>query len=175
MAEGDDEDDSQTNLEINELLCWYQNMINTLEEPILAEHCCKKFSDKEIKSAKDILFSQLTSETSGEPTFKNRKAHKNTVSPSRNYCSDIYQLLQENKSQNVPKYVALDLSKLPLIRYESMDATGLILSHKKLEAEVYDLRDRIQDCTKLIKELTSNQSAITDVYKSIDSLKESMK
>ena len=52
MAEGDDEDDSQTNLEINELLCWYQNMINTLKEPTLAEHCCKKFSEKEIKSAK---------------------------------------------------------------------------------------------------------------------------
>ena len=56
-----------------------------------------------------------------------------------------------------------------------MDATGLILSHNKLEAEVYDLRDRIQDCTKHIKEVTSNQSAITDVYKSINSLKDSMK
>ena len=56
-----------------------------------------------------------------------------------------------------------------------MDATGLILSHNKLEAEVYDLRDRIQDCTKHIKEVTSNQSAITDVYKSINSLNESMK
>ena len=76
MTDGDDEEDSKTNLQINELLCWNQNMINTLEEPTLAEHCCKKFSDKEIKSAREILFSQLTSKTLGEPTFKNRKAQK---------------------------------------------------------------------------------------------------
>ena len=56
MTDGDDEEDSKTNLQINELLCWYQNMINTLEEPTLAELCSKKISEKEIKSPKEILF-----------------------------------------------------------------------------------------------------------------------
>ena len=83
----------------------------------------------------------------------------------------IYQLLQENKTQKFDKYVALDLSKLPLIHYESLDVTGLLLSHKKLEAEVFDLKDRIKDCTKLITEVTSNQSALTEVYTSLSFFK----
>ena len=108
---------------------------------------------------------------------KAEKHTKKNVSPSRNYCSDmyIYQLLQENKTQKFDKYVALDLSKLPLIQYEFLDVTGLLLCHKKLEAEVFDLKDRIKDCTKLITEVTSNQSALTEVYTSLSFLNESIK
>ena len=89
MSENE-EGEGKPKLEINDLLCWYQNFIGTLNEPTLADLYIKQFTEKEIKAAKEILFSQLTNEISGEPACKSRKAHQKNVSPSRNYCSDIY-------------------------------------------------------------------------------------
>ena len=51
-------------VQINEVLCWYQNMIGTIGETVLTELCCKKYKDGEIKAARDILYSAVISDTS---------------------------------------------------------------------------------------------------------------
>ena len=55
-----DKDDGESSpstpsIEINELLCWFQNMIGTIPDPTIINLCCAKFSETEIKAARDIL------------------------------------------------------------------------------------------------------------------------
>ena len=95
MSEDDEDSESSSstqNLEINELLCWFQNMIGTIPDQIIIYLCCAKFLETEIKAARDILYSYLISDSS-KPEFIKRKASKKFETTNLKFASEIYQLL----------------------------------------------------------------------------------
>ena len=60
---GDDEDGEKspptTKVQINELLCFMQNIIGTIFAPTLTGLCSEKFKVEEIKAARDLLYKDL--------------------------------------------------------------------------------------------------------------------
>ena len=168
---GDDEEGekspSTTKIQINELLCFMQNMIGTIYAPTLTELCSKKFMVEEIKAARDLLYKDLLTEDN-EPVSYKRIRTKNSDTPSQKFASEIFQLLQENgPCKHMPRYAALDLSKLPVIKYESTDISGLLISHNKLEKTVVMLTERIKHCTKIIEDLANNQTTLSESLKEL--------
>ena len=65
----------------------------------------------------------------------------------------------------MPKYAAVDLSKLPIIRYDATDISGLLLSHNKLEETVVELTERIKHSTNIIENLATNQTVLSKAFK----------
>ena len=166
---GDDEDGekspSTTKIKINELLCFMQNMIGTIYAPTLTELCSKKYNVEEIKAARDLLYKDMNTDNK-KPVTERRIKTKNTDTPSQKFASEIFQLLQENgPCKHMPRYAALDISKLPVIRYDSTDISGLLISHNKLEKTVVVLTERIKHCTKIIKDLAKNQTILSESFK----------
>ena len=166
---GDDKDGekspSTNKIKINELLCFMQNMIGTIYAPTLTELCSKKYMVEEIKAARDLLYKDLITDNR-QPEFEKRIRTKKSDTPSQKFASEIFQLLQENgPCKHMPRYAALDLSKLPVIRYDSTDISGLLISHNKLEKTVVVLTERIKHCTNIIEELAKNQTNLSDSFK----------
>ena len=156
---------SQPNIQINEVLCWMQNMIGTIYAPTLTELCSKKFKVEEIKDARDILYQALIIDNR-KPVFETRIRNKLSDTPSQRFASEIYQLLQQyGPDKHMPKYAAVDLSKLPIIKYDATDISGLLISHNKLEGTVFELAEQIKQCTKIIEKLAKNQSDFSHAFK----------
>ena len=65
----------------------------------------------------------------------------------------------------MPQYDAVDLSKLPLIKYDATDISGLLISHNKLEHKFVDLTERIKHCTRVMEEMVSTQTAFSESFK----------
>ena len=166
---GDDEDGekspSTTKIQINELLCFMQNMIGTIYAPTLTGLCTKKFKVEEIKAARDLLYNDLITDNR-KPVLTKRSSVKTSDTPSQKYASEIFQLLQEyGPCKHVPQYAAVDLSKLPVIKYDATDISGLLISHNKLEGTVVELTERIKHCTKIIEDLATNQTVLSEAFK----------
>ena len=170
MPEDDDNGEnppSASNIQINEILCWMQNMIHTKFAPTITEICSTKFKVEEIKHAKDILYKAVIIDNR-KPEFDKRIRNKQSDTPSYKYAAEIFQLLQEyGPDKNMPKYAAVDLSKLPIIRYDATDISGLLLSHNKLEETVVDLTERIKQSTNIIENLAKNQTVLSDAFKEL--------
>ena len=155
---------SAPNIQINEILCWMQNMIHTKFAPNIIEICAKKFKAEEIKHAKDILYKAVIIDNK-KPEFDKRIRNKQSDTPSLKYAAEIFQLLQEyGPDENMPKYAAVDLSKLPIIRYDATDISGLLLSHNKLEETVVELTERIKHSTNIIENLATNQTVLSKAF-----------
>ena len=115
---------------INELLCFVTNKINVLEREFLIKICIEKYKPKEIEKAKKVVFDLLTSEDD-VTKFKKRNHSKISDDKPTKDMNDIYQLLQDKRTKEWPKFVALDLSKLPPITFDSMDVTILLRNCKR--------------------------------------------
>ena len=122
-------------IEVNELLFFYQNMLGIMEENILTAICCKTFDLNEIKEARNLLFNSLVTEKE-QPNFHKRKSIKTNSPPNEKLATEIYQLFQEYGTVIQTKYAAVQLNKIPMIRSDSMDISGLLVNQRKLEHKV---------------------------------------
>ena len=137
-------------------------MINIIPDPTIINICCNKYNEKEIRAARDILCSSLIHDQL-QPEFSKRQTKGINETPETKYAAEIFQLFQEyGTSEEMRTYAAINLSNLPIIKYESTDISGLLLSHNKLEHKVIYLTDRIQHCTKIIEQLVDNQTVLVE-------------
>ena len=146
-------------IEVNELLFFYQNMLGILEENILTAICCKTFDLNEIKEARNLLYNSLVTEKE-QPNFHKRKSIKTNSPLNEKLATEIYQLFQEYGTAIQTKYAAVQLNKIPMIRSDSMDISGLLVSHSKLEHKVFELAQSIKNCTSLIETSVENQTLL---------------
>ena len=155
---------------VNELLCWYVNMIHVMPETTMSKLCIDKFDEKEIQCARDILFSLLIKDTD-KPEFQKRASKKPSDSNSSKFAHEIYQLLQEYKSSDLPKFVALDLSKLPILAFESSDVSTLLLSMNTFQAKLTLLTELNKSYEANFKNLADNQTIVLNRLKELESEK----
>ena len=98
MPEDDDNGEnlpSTPNVQINEVLCWMQNMSHTIYAPTLTELCSTKFKVEELKNARDILYKALIRDNT-KPSFEKRIRSKHSDTPSHRFATEIFQLLTEH-------------------------------------------------------------------------------
>ena len=144
---------------ISELLCWIGFVINWIDSNSIYKYCCEKFPETDIITACDLLYKLVISED--KPAFKKRISTKATDSKSVKALTNIYQIFQEYPDKvSKFKFVAADLSKLPPIPYDCVDASGLFSGYKKLESQV----DIIKECSKMsetiMKDFAESQNSL---------------
>ena len=122
---------------IDELLCFITNKLDILPPIVIVQLCTSTFSDSDIEVSKKKLFDLCADETNSR--YRTRQGAKKSAMN----IEDVIKLLQE-KGSDVPEFVALDLSKLPPIAFDSVDVSALLNTIKKTQNEVDILRATIE-------------------------------
>ena len=120
---------------IENVLCFIINGFGILDSETIMRLCDGTFSDNEIETAKDLLFGILHDAASSTAFIKRRSTNSKDTKKQKN-IQDIYLLLQEKGTAKIPQFVALDLSRLPPITFDSIDVTSLLVQLQTLKTEV---------------------------------------
>ena len=128
---------------IDELLCFVTNKFDILDCDTMVKLCAEKYLNKEIEKSKKLLFDKLIDEEDFTQ-FKKRRSYKPTDRKEEKNIRDIYQLLQEKGCTKWPKFVALDLSKLPPITFDHIDVTSLLNNIQNVKIDVDMLKEGLR-------------------------------
>ena len=154
---------------INELLCWFQNMITVIGEPQMIKLCCTKFDEMEIVEACDLLLNLLVSEAD-KPRFRRRLSKKVSDSVSVKSLKEIFQLFQEY-GNFAPNFVAMQLDKLPPIDYSCADVSGLLIKFKKMESRFEYILECSKSSNASMNTMRDTQLAVLDRIVALESRK----
>lgn len=150
-------------LMVNELLCFVTNKMHLLAPKMIVQLCSTTYSDAEIEAAKEQLFGLCADDTT------TRKIKRQGPEKGKRNLEDIIQLLDE-KAENMPRFVALDLSKLPPITFDSIDVSSLLDEIQKMRTEIQYLKKSVGGVTEATKTITESmnglQNRVTRVEKS---------
>jgi len=141
---------------IDELLCFVTNKLSLLPPETIVQLCVSTYNASEIECSKKLLF-QLLSDPGTQTRHVKRKGEKK----NRDNIDDIIRLLQE-KGEDVPKFAAVDLSRLPPITFDSVDVSVLLNSIKKMENEMAFLKDSVKtvhNAASMLKDTSSSLNA----------------
>ena len=167
MAKKNDKDRDPYGPIVNEILCFIVNKWGRIDIETLIKLCCN-CNEKDIQEAKELLF-ELIHDENDTTRFKERrdgKGSKSEVKSAKN-IRDICQLLEEKGDVDLPLFVALDLSKLPPITFESIDVIALLRKIEKLESTVDMLKEGMTKVTNA-SETLCNKSTCYDLSPSLD-------
>ena len=152
---------------INELLCFTVNKIDKLDHETLIKLCTEKYSEKEIENSKDLLFSML--HNAGDfTTLVKRRSSKVSESKSVKGLRDIYQLLQEKGTDELPPFVALNLGNLPPITFDHIDVTVLLNEIENVRNKVDVMHSVIQKQNEVSNLLTLSNNELKRRVESIE-------
>ena len=146
---------------IDKLLCFVLNKYSILDKETLLKLCSEKFTENDTNISKDLLFGMLHDEND-LTQFKTRRHHKNTDTKKVKNLGDIYQLLQEKGTSNLPKFVAHDLSKLPPITYDSIDVSALLIMSQNVKTDVDLIKDVLKSHSEVHKSVQEHNSMLQD-------------
>ena len=144
-------------------LCFVTNKMHLLAPKMIVQLCSTTYSDAEIEAAKEQLFGLCADDTT------TRKIKRQGPEKGKRNLEDIIQLLDE-KAENMPRFVALDLSKLPPITFDSIDVSSLLDEIQKMRTEIQYLKKSVGGVTEATKTITESmnglQNRVTRVEKS---------
>ena len=143
MAQGD--------VVIDELLCFVTNKLDVLPSDTIIQLCKNSFDDDEIEASKKLLFDLCANENTTR--FKKRIG----VDKGKHNMEDLIKLLQE-KGDEVPKFVALNLSKLPPITFDSVDVSVLLTEIRKTQNEVKYLKETVETQNHVAREIKESSA-----------------
>ena len=129
---------------IDELLCFLLNKWDNMNDDTIVKLCIGSFNEKEIEASKDILFNILGTENDTTQS-KTRRACKEKGKKSENNIRDMLLLLTETGAEEIPKFVAHDLGKLPPITFDHIDVTVLLNKIQNLSTAVDLLKVGMND------------------------------
>ena len=128
---------------INELLCFIQNKCQVMDELSLVQICSSWYNEEEIENAKTFLC-----EITG-----NRKTIRKGDKKAASNISDILKLIKE--SENLPKFVAGDLNRLPPVTFDHLDVSSLLKTLACIRNEMQIFKDETRHViSKLEGEIT---------------------
>lgn len=143
---------AQDGVIVNELLCFVTNKRDVLPPDSITQLCIGCYGEDEIESAKKLLFDLCSDESTSR--FKKRQG----PDKSKHNIEDILKLMNEKGTHDLPKFVALNLSNLPPITFDSIDVTVLLNTIRKTQVEI-----------------TMLKSAVTSTQENANTLKESVR
>ena len=122
---------------IDELMCFLTNKIKLLPPATIIQLCVSTFNEAEIEASKRVFF-DLCAGNDNIRYQKRRGERKSALN-----IEDMIKLLNE-KGTDVPTFVALDLSKLPPITFDSLDVSMLLNEMKKTQNDIEMLRETMK-------------------------------
>ena len=121
---------------VDELLCFLSNKLDILPPSAIIQLKTSFYSDEEIEVAKKRLFDLCAGRgTVGVVRYSVKKGPKK----SQNNIEDMIKLLNE-RGNDIPSFVALDLARLPPITFDNIDVSALLARIQKVQDEVSALR-----------------------------------
>nr|XP_006823137.1 PREDICTED: uncharacterized protein LOC102807118 [Saccoglossus kowalevskii] len=145
---------------INELDCFLINKIDILPTDILAKLCVDHFEDDDIDFAKRTLFDLCCNDITSR--FIKRQGHNKRS----NNVLDMIKLIHEIDEENLPCFVAKNLTKLPPFDITHVDVSFMAKKLKSLRREVLELKsetnkDLMQDLSFIRKKLNQLKSRLS--------------
>ena len=126
---------------INELLCYMLCKIDSVPLDVLNKLVGENFSDDEVECAKSLLCDFVEeSIRAGNRRGQNKKKMN---------LDGIAKMLIECDRTQLPKFVALDLAKLPPITVDCIDVSALMRKQQLMDVELSNMKDMIQDILKV--------------------------
>lgn len=124
-------------LVVNELLCYMLAKIDSVPTDVLTRLVDENFSDNEVDAAKNLLREYVDdSIRAGAKRGQHKKKHD---------LEDIVKMLILCDRSLLPKFVALELSKLPPISIDCIDVSSLMRKQQLQEIEIAHLKDLVQE------------------------------
>ena len=140
---------------LNEVLCFLSTKLDCVPSDVLVLMCTNSFGDADIDKAKKILYQACPPKSSSKLRYTERKEpNKKTKN-----LNDIIHLLTEY-GDNIPVFVAKDLSKLPPIRMDNIDASNLLHRLDSLSTEVSSLKTAVEKVQPLTEEVATLKAAM---------------
>ena len=116
----------------NELLCFIQNKMDILPQPMVIKSAVDFYNDLEIKAAKDLLFDMCANFTN--PPMRN--TGRTGSGKNGKHLADIYALLARVPSDKLPIFTAANLARLPPIDLDCFDMGTLSQQVKEIRKVV---------------------------------------
>ncbi len=154
---------------IDEVLCYFQNKVDRMPVDILVKVSSNFFSSEQVKVSKDLLFKIV------QPSVRKRvRRGANGQAQNVRDIIDIFLL-----EQDIPKFVALDLNKLPPLNANDCDifkvskdieelkqlpnvhAAAMSSDLENIKSEVDEIKVGVSDLIKTQKELITTMNKNT--------------
>ena len=127
---------SAMTLIINELLCYLLAKIDSVPTDVLVRLVNENFADGEVDAAKNLLSEYVDdSIKAGPKRGQNKKKHD---------LDDIVKMLVQCDRSALPRFVALDLAKLPPISVDCIDVSALMRKQQLQDIEIANLKELVQ-------------------------------
>lgn len=140
---------------VSELLCFVTNKMRVLPTKEIVQLCLSTFNETDIDEAKKLLFELCADDSTGR--YKKRIG----AEKDKHNMEDIIKLLNE-KGTDIPKFVALDLSKLPPITFDSIDVSALLNALRKTQDELKLMKDSLIASETITKDLKDSVGMINN-------------
>lgn len=122
---------------INELLCYLLAKIDSVPTDVLIRLVSENFSDSEVDNAKSLLCQHVEdSIRAGVKRGQNKKKHD---------MDDIVKMLVQCDRSALPRFVALDLGKLPPISIDCIDVSSLMRKQQLQDVEIANLKSLVHE------------------------------
>jgi hypothetical protein len=140
---------------VNEALCYIANKIDLLPQDILVKVCSDFYDEKVIEDAKVLLF-QLCADTNES---SQRCIRKQGQTKKEHNIEDICKLMNE-AGEAAPRFVALDLSRLPPVTFDNIDVCVLLRDLQNSRVEMAMITEAMKEQQEINKTVTARLSRI---------------
>ena len=135
---------SSKQLIVNELLAFLVHAIDYMDEVSILQLCRTNFKEDDISSGKRLLFESL-GKLDQMPSRRRDGTDKS--------IQDIIDMLKKTDPDDIPDFVAKELSKLPPVTFDHVDVTRLLKDITTLKAEMTRMQSRLEVSDEIIAEL----------------------
>ena len=120
---------------INELLCFLSNKIDCMDHSSIVTICNNFYNDDEVEKAKDKLHEVIDDFPIALARKIDRKRKRQGPQKKLNHLKDLLCVL-EQLGDRVPVFVAENLSRLPPVSFNSLDASSLLANISSIQDEI---------------------------------------
>ncbi|CAD0203492.1 unnamed protein product [Chrysodeixis includens] len=139
----------------NELLAFLQQKLDVMDEVSAVQICATNFSEDDVAAAKQLLYRVLNK--SDQMVSRRRDGTKRSI-------QDVITLLKATDPDDVPTFVARDLSKLPPVTFNHVDVTCLLKDIVSLKASLAEVQGKLEasqnDVAALRKEVNELRNSV---------------
>lgn len=133
--------------------------IDSVPIDVLVKLVSENFTDEEVEAAKSLLCEHVDESVRIVVTRRGQNKKKMNL-------DDIVKMLIECKREELPKFVALNLGKLPPISVDCIDVSALMRKQQLMDVEMSSMKSMIQDIlrvtadtSKRVEEVAAQKSA----------------
>ena len=143
---------------VDNLLCYLSNKVDIIAQDTLVQLCASTYDENEIRQSRDVLY-ELCQSASRMLKRQGPKMKEQTL-------DDMIKLLHE-MGDDVPKFAAVDLNRLPPISFNNLDLSALL---NKMEKACSDVLMLTESCQKQVQINENLQESLASLGRRVNEL-----